>query len=151
MHIVTLHSLNSPDRSRHKTYTTSKYLVLCLSSSKWIKLFDISDCKMPAHRSKCWIGFERRSRQDVVRTLWWLFTTGQDDDRNTCTSKSIIIISDIKTYLLLLYLQPSKFSKSGILSEGPLAKKHAGDKKISAEKKKILKDKKRTLKRLWNL
>lgn len=47
-----------------------------------------------------------------------------------------------------IHAQPSKFSKSGILSEGPLAKKHAGDKKISAEKKKILKDKKRTLKRL---
>ncbi|KOC67521.1 Ubiquitin-conjugating enzyme E2 S [Habropoda laboriosa] len=31
---------------------------------------------------------------------------------------------------------------------GPLPKKHAGDKKLSAEKKKILKDKKRTLKRL---
>ncbi|CAH1966476.1 unnamed protein product [Acanthoscelides obtectus] len=32
--------------------------------------------------------------------------------------------------------------------DGPLAKKHAGDKKLTAEKKKILKDKKRTLKRL---
>nr|CAI5826605.1 unnamed protein product [Callosobruchus analis] len=32
--------------------------------------------------------------------------------------------------------------------EGPLAKKHAGDKKLTAEKKKILKEKKRTLKRL---
>lgn len=36
----------------------------------------------------------------------------------------------------------------GFPSEGPLAKKHAGDKKLTAEKKKILKDKKRTLKRL---
>ncbi|KAJ8975273.1 hypothetical protein NQ317_013673 [Molorchus minor] len=36
----------------------------------------------------------------------------------------------------------------GITGEGPLAKKHAGDKKLTAEKKKILKDKKRTLKRL---
>ncbi|KAJ8915078.1 hypothetical protein NQ315_014333 [Exocentrus adspersus] len=36
----------------------------------------------------------------------------------------------------------------GISGEGPLAKKHAGDKKLTAEKKKILKDKKRTLKRL---
>ncbi|XP_014262120.1 ubiquitin-conjugating enzyme E2 S [Cimex lectularius] len=33
-------------------------------------------------------------------------------------------------------------------SDGPIAKKHAGDKKIAAEKKKILKDKKRNLKRL---
>nr|CAH7737458.1 unnamed protein product [Callosobruchus chinensis] len=32
--------------------------------------------------------------------------------------------------------------------DGPLAKKHAGDKKLTAEKKKILKEKKRTLKRL---
>lgn len=47
-----------------------------------------------------------------------------------------------------IHAQPSKLSKSGLTSEGPLAKKHAGDKKISAEKKKILKDKKRTLKRL---
>ncbi|XP_076054187.1 ubiquitin-conjugating enzyme E2 S isoform X2 [Oratosquilla oratoria] len=31
---------------------------------------------------------------------------------------------------------------------GPLAKKHAGDKKLAAERKKLLKDKKRTLKRL---
>ncbi|XP_011145474.1 ubiquitin-conjugating enzyme E2 S [Harpegnathos saltator] len=31
---------------------------------------------------------------------------------------------------------------------GPLPKKHAGDKKLTAEKKKMLKDKKRTLKRL---
>ncbi|KAG5886307.1 hypothetical protein JTB14_003462 [Gonioctena quinquepunctata] len=34
------------------------------------------------------------------------------------------------------------------LADGPLAKKHAGDKKLTAEKKKIMKDKKRTLKRL---
>lgn len=33
-------------------------------------------------------------------------------------------------------------------SEGPIAKKHASDKKVSAEKKKLLKDKKRILKRL---
>ncbi|CAD1472796.1 unnamed protein product, partial [Heterotrigona itama] len=47
-----------------------------------------------------------------------------------------------------------KGSKAGLESctssevGGPLPKKHAGDKKLSAEKKKILKDKKRTLKRL---
>ncbi|CAG9864833.1 unnamed protein product [Phyllotreta striolata] len=35
-----------------------------------------------------------------------------------------------------------------LTADGPLAKKHAGDKKLTAEKKKILKDKKRTLKRL---
>lgn len=33
-------------------------------------------------------------------------------------------------------------------SGGPLPKKHAGDKKLTAEKKKMLKDRKRTLKRL---
>ncbi|XP_014285196.1 ubiquitin-conjugating enzyme E2 S [Halyomorpha halys] len=33
-------------------------------------------------------------------------------------------------------------------SDGPIAKKHASDKKVSAEKKKLLKDKKRILKRL---
>lgn len=47
-----------------------------------------------------------------------------------------------------------KGSKAGLEScassevGGPLPKKHAGDKKLSAEKKKMLKDKKRTLKRL---
>ncbi|XP_046736063.1 ubiquitin-conjugating enzyme E2 S [Diprion similis] len=47
-----------------------------------------------------------------------------------------------------------KGAKSGFESSastdagGPLPKKHAGDKKLAAEKKKILKDKKRTLKRL---
>lgn len=48
-----------------------------------------------------------------------------------------------------------KIPKSGLESgsssgDGPLAKKHAGDKKLTAEKKKLLKEKKRTLKRLWN-
>lgn len=46
-----------------------------------------------------------------------------------------------------IHAQPQKVPKAGIM-EGPLAKKHAGDKKLTAEKKKILKDKKRTLKRL---
>lgn len=46
-----------------------------------------------------------------------------------------------------IHAQPQKVSKTGLM-EGPLAKKHAGDKKLTAEKKKILKDKKRTLKRL---
>lgn len=47
-----------------------------------------------------------------------------------------------------------KGTKAGLESSassdpgGPLPKKHAGDKKLAAEKKKILKDKKRTLKRL---
>ncbi|CAH1119102.1 unnamed protein product [Phaedon cochleariae] len=36
----------------------------------------------------------------------------------------------------------------GLPGEGPLAKKHAGDKKLTAERKKLMKDKKRTLKRL---
>lgn len=49
----------------------------------------------------------------------------------------------------------SKLPKCGLEEEvaassadGPMAKKHAGDKKAAAEKKKLLKDKKRTLKRL---
>ncbi|XP_044015741.1 ubiquitin-conjugating enzyme E2 S [Aphidius gifuensis] len=45
----------------------------------------------------------------------------------------------------------SKFSLESCTSSdlgGPLPKKHAGDKKLTAEKKKMLKDKKRTLKRL---
>lgn len=33
-------------------------------------------------------------------------------------------------------------------SDGPTAKKHAGDKNVAAEKKKLLKEKKRILKRL---
>ncbi|XP_029176483.1 ubiquitin-conjugating enzyme E2 S isoform X2 [Nylanderia fulva] len=47
-----------------------------------------------------------------------------------------------------------KGSKAGLEScassesGGPLPKKHAGDKKLTAEKKKMLKDRKRTLKRL---
>ncbi|KAK9890936.1 hypothetical protein WA026_012276 [Henosepilachna vigintioctopunctata] len=48
-----------------------------------------------------------------------------------------------------VHAQSHKASK-GSLTDGPLAKKHAGDKSklLTAEKKKILKDKKRTLKRL---
>ncbi|KAF2903639.1 hypothetical protein ILUMI_02546 [Ignelater luminosus] len=46
-----------------------------------------------------------------------------------------------------IHAQPQKVPKMGA-PEGPLAKKHAGDKKLTAEKKKILKEKKRTLKRL---
>lgn len=47
-------------------------------------------------------------------------------------------------------LQAPKPPKPGLeaSSDGPLAKKHAGDKKVPVDKKKILKDKKRTLKRL---
>lgn len=49
---------------------------------------------------------------------------------------------------LFWYFQSHKTSKDYNI-DGPLAKKHAGDKnKLTAEKKKILKDKKRTLKRL---
>jgi len=55
----------------------------------------------------------------------------------------------------LLFLQGGgKGSKAGLEScassdtGGPLPKKHASDKKLTAEKKKMLKDKKRTLKRL---
>lgn len=63
-------------------------------------------------------------------TLKWVFQSGR-----------------VKTKL---YLQPQKISKESS-GEGPLAKKHASDKnkQLTAEKKKILKDKKRTLKRLW--
>ncbi|KAK9743699.1 Ubiquitin-conjugating enzyme [Popillia japonica] len=46
-----------------------------------------------------------------------------------------------------IHAQPQKSCKTAT-TDGPLAKKHAGDKKLIAEKKKILKDKKRTLKRL---
>nr|XP_022917586.1 ubiquitin-conjugating enzyme E2 S [Onthophagus taurus] len=46
-----------------------------------------------------------------------------------------------------IHAQTQKACKTGS-GDGPLAKKHAGDKKLTAEKKKILKDKKRTLKRL---
>ncbi|XP_068898975.1 ubiquitin-conjugating enzyme E2 S isoform X2 [Tenebrio molitor] len=48
-----------------------------------------------------------------------------------------------------IHAQPQKISKESS-GEGPLAKKHASDKnkQLTAEKKKILKDKKRTLKRL---
>lgn len=54
---------------------------------------------------------------------------------------------------LISFLQGAgKGSKAGLEScaeaGGPLPKKHAGDKKLTAEKKKMLKDKKRTLKRL---
>lgn len=44
----------------------------------------------------------------------------------------------------------SKILKAGVevTPDGPMAKKHAGDKKVAPEKKKLLKDKKRTLKRL---
>lgn len=54
-----------------------------------------------------------------------------------------------------IHAQHPKTSKDGEMyasasekSDGPMAKKHAGDKKLAADKKKILKDKKRTLKRL---
>lgn len=42
----------------------------------------------------------------------------------------------------------SEGSGEGCSQDGPQAKKHATDKKISADRKKLLKDKKRTLKRL---
>ena len=53
----------------------------------------------------------------------------------------------------MLYLQSGKLSKEGSNGEGPSqdgpqAKKHATDKKMAADRKKILKDKKRALKRL---
>jgi len=58
-------------------------------------------------------------------------------------------------FMKLLFLQGGgKGSKAGLEScassdsGGPLPKKHASDKKLTAEKKKMLKDKKRTLKRL---
>nr|CAI5826604.1 unnamed protein product [Callosobruchus analis] len=47
-----------------------------------------------------------------------------------------------------IHAQVSTLGKCKGDLEGPLAKKHAGDKKLTAEKKKILKEKKRTLKRL---
>lgn len=57
------------------------------------------------------------------------------------------IITSKELGIFFLYEQPQKYSKCGT-SEGPMAKKHAGDKKLTAEKKKLMKDKKRTLKRL---
>lgn len=53
----------------------------------------------------------------------------------------------------LLCVQGAKILKAGVevTPEGPMAKKHAGDKKVAPEKKKLLKDKKRTLKRLWSV
>ena len=56
----------------------------------------------------------------------------------------------------MLYLQSGKLSKEGSNGEGPSqdgpqAKKHATDKKMAADRKKILKDKKRALKRLWDI
>uniref|UniRef100_A0A1B6MH50 Ubiquitin-conjugating enzyme E2 S n=1 Tax=Graphocephala atropunctata TaxID=36148 RepID=A0A1B6MH50_9HEMI len=49
-----------------------------------------------------------------------------------------------------IHASASKLPKPGLetAAEGPMAKKHAGDKKVAADKKKLLKDKKRTLKRL---
>lgn len=52
-----------------------------------------------------------------------------------------------------IHAQAAKMTKFGVelaasSGDGPMAKKHAGDKKVAAEKKKLLKDKKRTLKRL---
>ncbi|XP_066998137.1 ubiquitin-conjugating enzyme E2 S isoform X2 [Anabrus simplex] len=52
-----------------------------------------------------------------------------------------------------IHAQAFKEPKAGLelgasSGDGPMAKKHAGDKKVAADKKKLLKDKKRTLKRL---
>ncbi|XP_077284508.1 ubiquitin-conjugating enzyme E2 S isoform X2 [Arctopsyche grandis] len=49
-----------------------------------------------------------------------------------------------------IHAQAPKISKGYLemSDEGPCAKKHAGDKKLTAEKKKILREKKRILKRL---
>lgn len=61
------------------------------------------------------------------------------------------------THFAVSYLSPyqqgpktvkSEGSGEGCSQDGPQAKKHATDKKISADRKKLLKDKKRTLKRL---
>ncbi|CAG9830834.1 unnamed protein product [Diabrotica balteata] len=49
---------------------------------------------------------------------------------------------------MMTEIHAQQHKSKGIAGDGPLAKKHAGDKKLTAEKKKILKDKKRTLKRL---
>lgn len=43
---------------------------------------------------------------------------------------------------------PDKMASTSEKPDGPLAKKHAGDKKLTVDKKKVIKDKKRTLKRL---
>lgn len=62
-----------------------------------------------------------------------------------------LIVSAILYIQLSFTLQAPKISKGYTeLAEddGPCAKKHAGDKKLLAEKKKILRDKKRVLKRL---
>lgn len=49
-----------------------------------------------------------------------------------------------------IHAQAPKMSKHGMegLESGPCSKKHAGDKKLSADKRKISKDKRRILKRL---
>lgn len=66
------------------------------------------------------------------------------------TISGIICLREI----IFLFQGGGKGSKAGLEScassevGGPLPKKHAGDKKLTAEKKKMLKDKKRTLKRL---
>lgn len=53
----------------------------------------------------------------------------------------------------IVLFQAAKLPKPGLETslEGPMAKKHAGNKTVAADKKKLLKDKKRTLKRLWNM
>ncbi|CAG2053815.1 unnamed protein product [Timema podura] len=52
-------------------------------------------------------------------------------------------------HILLMCKVPKAGLEGGVSSvDGPLAKKHAGDKRVPADKKKQLKDKKKTLKRL---
>lgn len=52
------------------------------------------------------------------------------------------------TEIHAISVKMSKGTEVQSSSDGPIAKKHASDKKIPAEKKKLLKDKKRILKRL---
>lgn len=59
---------------------------------------------------------------------------------------NFILLRLVFEFFFPVYFQPQKCKGFGL--EGPLAKKHASDKKLTAEKKKIIKDKKRTLKRL---
>lgn len=118
---------------------------LCKSLLQFFCFF--LDHKVLAHRSKRRIGIKWGSWQTTLGALRWLFSKGENDDRNSCTGFCFFLRLLLFKCLRFFVLQPQK-SKTGT-SDGPLAKKHAGDKKLSAEKKKILKDKKRTLKRLW--
>lgn len=62
-------------------------------------------------------------------------------------SKRAKMMTEIHALALKVPKTGIEITSSGI-TDGPMAKKHASDKKVAAEKKKLMKDKKRTLKRL---